>query len=249
MSFCKDCISGVKHDGTPVGKLEKIGGVETYVAIPEIDYPKDKAVLFLPDVFGHTLVNAQLLADDFARNGFQVYIPDYLNGDPIAPDAFGKPDFDIMKWFANHGYEQTRPPLDAVINALKAKGITTFAATGYCFGGKYAVILAQENGVKAISISHPSLLDVPGDFDKILATSHTAVQINSCEVDTQFPHEKQEITDKLLGDGKYKHGYKRAYFPGCTHGFAVRGDLSDPKVKAGKEGAFKEAVEWFINHL
>ena len=34
------------------GKWEKIGGVETYVATPTVDYPKDKAILFLPDVFG-----------------------------------------------------------------------------------------------------------------------------------------------------------------------------------------------------
>ena len=30
-------------------------------------------------------------ADDFARNGFQVYVPDYLNGDPIPTDAFTTP--------------------------------------------------------------------------------------------------------------------------------------------------------------
>jgi hypothetical protein len=29
----------------------------------------------------------------------------------------------------------------------------------------------------------------------------------------------------------------------------VRGDLSNPQVKAGKEGAFKESVEWFMEHL
>jgi hypothetical protein len=29
----------------------------------------------------------------------------------------------------------------------------------------------------------------------------------------------------------------------------VRGDMSDPKVKAGKEGAFKNTVEFMIKHL
>ena len=46
--------------------------MNSYVATPTIDYPKDKVVLFLTDVFGPQLVNAQLLADDFARNGFKV---------------------------------------------------------------------------------------------------------------------------------------------------------------------------------
>ena len=30
----------------------------------------------------------QLLADDFARNGFKVYAPELFEGDPVAPDAF-----------------------------------------------------------------------------------------------------------------------------------------------------------------
>jgi hypothetical protein len=53
----------------------------------------------------------------------------------------------------------------------------------------------------------------------------------------------------MLGDDKFAPGYKREYFPKCTHGFAVRGDLSIPEVKAGKEGAFKAAVEWFIKYM
>lgn len=29
----------------------------------------------------------------------------------------------------------------------------------------------------------------------------------------------------------------------------MRGDLSDPKVKAGKEGSFKATVDWFSRYL
>ena len=43
------------------GKLEKIGGVECYVATPSVDYPKDKVLLYLSDVFGVSLVNSQVL--------------------------------------------------------------------------------------------------------------------------------------------------------------------------------------------
>ena len=72
---------GVIHEGTPkgpvavtfellntpiltslpsAGKWEKLGGVDCYVAAPTIDYPKDKAVLFMADIFGAQLVNAQV---------------------------------------------------------------------------------------------------------------------------------------------------------------------------------------------
>ena len=81
-----------------------INGIKTYVATPKADYPKDKAVIYLTDVFGlehpnnpvryfplspSDLTNPiQLLADDFARNGFKVYAPELFEGDPVAPDAF-----------------------------------------------------------------------------------------------------------------------------------------------------------------
>lgn len=79
--------------------------------------------------------------------------------------------------------------------------------------------------------------------------SKAPLLINSCEVDQAFPLEAQAQADAILGDGKFAPGYKREYFEGCSHGFAVRGDMSNPKVKAGKEGAFKASVEWFAKYL
>ncbi|KIM44792.1 hypothetical protein M413DRAFT_442758 [Hebeloma cylindrosporum] len=250
MSFCEHCVKGVTHEGTPEGKWEKIGDVDCYVATPDKDYPKDKAILLLPDVFGPQLNNAQLLADDFAANGFKTIVPDYLNGDPIHPDALNPgSNFDIMKWFPNHTQEKTRPTLDKVINALKGQGIQTFGATGYCFGGRYVFDLAFENIIKVAVVSHPSLLQVPADLEKYIASSKAPLLINSCPVDQQFPLESSKKADELLGDGKFAPGYKREFWDGCTHGFAVRGDMTDPKVKAGKEGSFKAAVEWFMAKL
>ena len=88
-----------------------INGIKTYVATPKVDYPRDKAIIYLPDVFGLELPNSrvrcppssqpnllllflltnpihwQLLVDDFARNGFKVYAPDLYEGEPVPPDA------------------------------------------------------------------------------------------------------------------------------------------------------------------
>ena len=69
--------------------------------------------------------------------------------------------FDLGAWFPSHGKEQTQPPLDALIKALKEKGITTFGAAGYCFGARYVFNIAFEGEIKAAVISHPSLLEVP----------------------------------------------------------------------------------------
>ncbi|KAF9054718.1 dienelactone hydrolase endo-1,3,1,4-beta-D-glucanase [Panaeolus papilionaceus] len=248
MSFCKDCVRGVTHEGTPVGTWEEIAGVKVYVGTPTVDYPSDKVLLYLPDIFGVELVNAQLLVDDFAANGFKTIAIDYFSGDPAPADGMHPGStWDIMKWFPKHGSDVTRPIIDKVIKGLKEQGFTAFGATGYCFGARYVFDLAFENIIQASVVSHPSLLEVPADLEKYIATSKAPLLINSCEFDEYFPAESSEKTDIIFTN--FAPGYKREYFEGCSHGFAVRGDLSDPKVKAAKEGSFKATAEWFVKHL
>ncbi|KAJ7484531.1 dienelactone hydrolase endo-1,3,1,4-beta-D-glucanase [Mycena latifolia] len=247
MSLCKDCVKGVTHEGTPEGKIETIGGIECYVATPTADYPKDKVVLFLSDAFGLSLVNNKLLADDFARNGFKTIAPDYLHGDPVPADAMIGVNFDFKNWLVTHGAADTRPPLDKVIAALQADGVKSFGAVGYCMGGRYVFDLAFDGVISAAATAHPSLLQAPADLEKYVATATAPLLINSCTTDSQFPLEAQAQADNIFAG--FAPGYKREYFEGCTHGFAVRGDLSDPKVKAGKEGAFAATVQWMVKYL
>ncbi|KAI0698376.1 alpha/beta-hydrolase [Cytidiella melzeri] len=248
MSFCEHCTQGVRHEGTPEGKWEEFDGIKAYVATPTVDYPKDKVLLYIPDVFGVQLPNHQLLADDYARNGFKVVVPDIFD-EPCPPDALDPgSDFDLMKWFGPNGPHVTEPRIRKVLAALKSSGITRVGALGYCYGARTSFNLAFENAVDAVAVSHPSLLEMPEDAEKYLS-SKAPLLINSCTIDPQFPQEKQEKADAILGEGKFAPGYKRTFWEGCTHGFAVRGDLSDPKVKAGKEGAFKANVEWMIKYL
>jgi len=246
--LCDACFTGVRHEGEPTGKTEKIGGVECYVATPSnADYPKDKVVLFLTDVFGLPLVNNKLLVDDFARNGYKTVAPDILNGDPIID--FNSPTFDRQAWMGRHGPESWKNAVDAVVDALKKDGVTRFGTTGYCFGAPPAFYLALKNESHVTIVSHPSRLDVPGDLEKYKEKSKAPLLINSCETDAQFPPASQEVADNILGDGKFAPGYLRTYWDGAQHGFAVRGDLSNPKVKAAKEGSFEASVKFYYKHL
>ncbi|KAJ7204139.1 Alpha/Beta hydrolase protein [Mycena pura] len=251
MSFCADCFKGVRHEGTPEGTMKTIGGIKCYVATPTVDYPKDKAILFLTDALGLKLPNNQLLVDDFARNGFQTVMPDILDDDAVPASLLdpNPPPFDIKAWIASHGRERTRPIVDRVVAALREEGITALAATGYCFGGRYVFDLAFDGVTKVSAVSHPSLLVIPDDLTKYHAEAKAPLLINSCTVDEQFPLAAQAQADAILGEGKFAPGYRREYFDGCRHGFAVKGDMSDPKVKAGKEGALKACVDWFVKYL
>ncbi|KAK7044882.1 dienelactone hydrolase endo-1,3,1,4-beta-D-glucanase [Favolaschia claudopus] len=251
MSYCDDCFKGVTHEGVPEGDVVRMSGVSCYIATPTFDYPKDKVVIYLTDVFGLALKNNCLLADDFARNGFKTVVIDLFNGDPVPESAFapGAPPFEREKWFAAHGQAQTRPPIDRVVGILKDEGATRFAATGYCFGARYVFDLAFDGVIQVSAITHPGGLKIPEHLENYLAVSKAPLLINSCTVDRPFPPEAQAKADELFGGGKFAPGYRREYFEGCKHGFAVRGDISDPKVKAGKEGAFKACVEWFKEYL
>ncbi len=48
--------------------------------------------------------------------------------------------------------------------------------------------------------------------------------LNTSETDPTFPQEAQKVADEIF-NGKFAPGYERTYWEGCTHGFAVRGDL------------------------
>ncbi|KAF9264326.1 alpha/beta-hydrolase [Marasmius fiardii PR-910] len=250
--LCDNCFKGVTHEGTPNGKWEKIGGIDCFVAVPKDNKNPDRVLLFLPDAFGIQLINNQLLISDFAVNGIKTVGIDYFHGEVPPADAlspsYSGPPFNTKAWIARQ-MPRSRPAIDKVVEALKAEGVTEFAAVGYCWGGRYTLDLAFDSVIKVAAVSHPTLLKVPEDFQRYLETSRVPLLMNTCPVDVQFPPDAQAKADEILGDGKFKPGYKRIHFDGCEHGFAVRGDLSNPRVKAGKEGSFKATVEWIKKHM
>ena len=63
------------------------------------------------------------------------------------------------------------------------------------------------------------------DVQKYLEVAKAPLLINACETDQMWPVESQKVADEVLGGGKFAPGYSQTYWPGCTHGFAVRGDL------------------------
>lgn len=54
--------------------------------------PTKSAVVIATDVFGYSIVNAQLIADSIAdHTGFLVVVPDLFNNSPLHPDVFNWP--------------------------------------------------------------------------------------------------------------------------------------------------------------
>ncbi|GAB7347507.1 hypothetical protein MBLNU459_g4409t1 [Dothideomycetes sp. NU459] len=73
------CATGSLHTGTPTGRVDKVHGLNCYIAEPPSGTPKG-IVVIIPDIFGWELPNNRILADEYAKKGnFLVYLPDFMN--------------------------------------------------------------------------------------------------------------------------------------------------------------------------
>jgi hypothetical protein len=70
---------------------------------------------------------------------------------------------------------------------------------------------------------------------------------NRLETDGQLPAEKRHESEVILQSINVP--YQINLYSGVSHGFAVRGDLSNRLVTYAKEQAFLQAVFWFDEHV
>ncbi|KAK7509960.1 dienelactone hydrolase [Phyllosticta citriasiana] len=236
----KCCTVAVKHDGKPTGSIEKVGGIESYVAYPA-DKSTENAVLILTDIFGHEFVNSQLIADQYAANGYYTVVPDLFNKDPVPAQM--PEGFNLMGWLQNHLVQHVEPIVQSVVQGLRSeKGTKRVGGVGYCFGAKYVVRALKPGNIDVGYVAHPSFVDA----DELKAINGP-LSIAAAETDDIFPAPKRRESEDILVD--IKATYQMNLFSGVEHGFAVRGDVSKKHVKFAKEQAFYQAVAWFDEYL
>jgi len=260
------CVAGSIATGTPSGVDMVVGGVNAYVAKPK--EPTQSAVIIATDVFGHTLPNNRLIADDMAREGgFLVVVPDLFDGAPITPEVlkvfessptgffdnlskYSSMGFHLVKsgipFFWSHGDVTPKVALvEAVIKDIKENhGITKVGVQGYCYGGKIAVLLAgKSDKIDAFGVAHPSMLTVPADIEAVQKPG-----LFCCaEIDSSFPQESRRQSEELLN----KKGMPNKFvdYKGMNHGFAIRGDCEVPEISTAAKDALQQAVSFFKQYL
>ncbi|TIA35295.1 hypothetical protein D6C78_06237 [Aureobasidium pullulans] len=224
------CIVGVRHDGSSKGEMRNIRSISTYFSYPE-DRQTKNAILILTDFFGHEFINVQLIADQFAANGYFVVMPDLYEGDAVSLDR--PEDFDIMAWGQKGAKVKMRSNL----------GVERIGSVGYCFGAKYvARFLAKGKGVDVGAMAHPSFVDA----DEIRAIERP-LTIAAAEIDHVFSEDMRHETERILKEGKKI--YQITLYSGVEHGFAVRSEMSKKEVKYAKEATFLLQVQWFREWL
>ncbi|KAH0370660.1 dienelactone hydrolase family protein, partial [Aureobasidium melanogenum] len=167
MSLPKQCcVSGSLHTGTPTGTVSKLHGFDVYIASPPSEPPKG-IVVILPDIFGWTLPNTRILADNFAAKGnFLVMLPDFMDGNEFPKDLIISLDAldatGLFAWvtkayhlvqiiwrgwpfFKNDKAHLVRPRVRKFFRALQhSHPELPVAAAGYCWGGQWVVELCTK---------------------------------------------------------------------------------------------------------
>lgn len=236
------CASGFRHEGTPVGETKNIGGVDTYIVYPKDNKTPEKAVVFLSDIIG-IYNNSQLLADEFANNGYLTVVPDLFQGDPIKLGDMEAGKADLPAWIGNHQPANVDPVVESTVKYLRQDlGVKKIGGVGYCFGGKYVCRFLKDGKLDAGYTAHPSFVT-----HEELGAITGPLSIAAAEVDqiftTQLRHESEGT---LIKTGQ---PWQINLFSGVSHGFAVRADLSNKHNKFTKEQAFCQAVVWFNQYL
>jgi len=263
MSSC--CLSGSIHSGTPRGQVETIDNLPTYVAAPK-DGSKAKTIIFITDIFGWEFKNARLLADNYAKAGFYVYIPDFLQGDslPIEFLQSVEPPLKVREqasmvdkakatatvgvtlppWLLKHPDSVTQPLISSFISAVKAiPGTGKVGAIGFCWGGRY-VILAAHGEIDAGLACHPYLSDIQADFEPVTKPLSLAVGSKDSLLDSDTVGRIKDLMAKKTGVPHEVRIYEDQ-----VHGFTLRSDWSNEKDKKAMDDAEKQGVDWFNKYL
>jgi len=182
--------------------------------------------------------------------------------------------FTIDMWLARHTPEKVLPILYKVLDAAKEEFADAIAngggiyAAGYCFGAKYALLLAgedpgkglwtageegatpgqEEEGkvrkgpfIKAGVIAHGTQV-TPDDIGGV----KVPMSIICVEDDPLFPDEIRKAGEDMLAKSGVQHEVK--VYPGVPHGFAVLGDYAEAKIKEAQQQAFAEMLGWLQAH-
>ncbi|KAJ4359240.1 hypothetical protein N0V95_002321 [Ascochyta clinopodiicola] len=238
-------IVGHLHRG-PTGVEALAAGhretIRAYITYPE-NRSTQNAILIMTDVLGFEFPNVQLIADQFAANGYFTIIPDVFNGNtvPLNPG----PDFDFPTWRATKmPREATVDPIYAtIIKHLRGElGVKRLGGVGYCFGGKYVCRWLKEGGLDAGFTAHPSFVGV----DELKGIKGP-LSIAAAETDSIFPAEKRRETEDILKEMRVP--YQMTLYSDVQHGFGVKGHLSHQRARFAKELAFLQAVFWFDEYV
>ncbi|KAI1772381.1 alpha/beta-hydrolase [Hypoxylon cercidicola] len=236
----------VDADYQPKGTYIELNGTKTYVTGPA---NADKAILSVYDIFGffpQTIQGADILAESDVERKYQVYLPDFFDGNPAKIEWYPPTDDEkkdkLAKWFENDAmWPKHLPKVRGLLEAAEKNNpnIKSWGIIGYCWGGKVASILAghEEPLFKAAIQTSPARIDandaanVKIPMMMLASKDETAEEVKAYDESLKVPKHVESFDSQL-------HGFMSA-----------RADLKDSQVKTEYERGYKLSLEFFHKYL
>jgi len=137
-------------------------------------------------------------------------------------------------WLIKHREAVSLPLIQGFVDYLRSDPAhKKIGAVGFCWGGRYAILLTHEGAVPFVDAAvacHPSFLSIPTEIEKI----EKPVDIEVGDSDDIL---KMSDVEKIQEIFKSKPQCEIEVHPDQVHGFSVRGDLDVEKDKKAKEKA------------
>jgi len=239
---------------TAAGEIVATGGVELYAAPSPAS--SETAVILLPDVWGWNGGRIRAVADALAAEGHVVVVPKLL-----APPFEGGTDGDAMSpsskfsldWIKGFPWSTQKAKVDAALAYVRDKGAKKIALMGFCYGGHPACWASAENAdVVAITVFHPSIqLEgvFGGDMQALIKSVQCPVFLAPAGDDLpMYTPETSDAAKALKASGKGSECVIKP-FKDMTHGFSLRGDLSDAKVARDVKQVMEDAKAFIAKYL
>ncbi len=159
--------------------------------------------------------------------------------------------YGFIPWVTHNKIARAYPVVQGFFSQLrKDEDIAVrIGVAGFCWGGKLAIMLAQEAEVDgrplvdAVFAGHPSWLEIPGDMDKLTRPVSIAVGNKDRQLSVENADKARAIVEALPDGAK---GEVRVY-ENCGHGFCLRADVSfkDSEIARQAAEAEDQCVAWF----
>ncbi|RDW57184.1 hypothetical protein BP6252_13832 [Coleophoma cylindrospora] len=237
------CLKGTIHDGEPQGKFATVANVETYISQPEEGNANGNIVLYFADIWGISQ-NARLIMDSLACSGYLTLGLDYFQGDDIskhmsADEKFAE-GFDFEAWKAKHIAFAQANVLTWIdeVKVKYGKSVTKYACVGYCFGAPYVMDGLAGDTFAAGAFAHPAFLT-----EQHFKSAKKPLFLSCAAKDVAFEADARRTAVGILQEIETPHHVQ--LFSGVEHGFALRGNITNPYERYAKEESLRGITAWF----
>ncbi|KAK4160086.1 Alpha/Beta hydrolase protein [Cladorrhinum sp. PSN259] len=235
----------------------------------------NNVIVYIPDAFGWQTKHARILADTYAaRVNCPVYLPDFMAGSALSESFLDTKSTTLsplskllrllrlipglLAFFIRSYRGASHPRVLSFLRSIRPEVQGKIGVAGFCWGGMHSILLTHDvpenkldDGkflVDCAFSAHPGMLNIPRDIDAV----KQPLSFANGDDDEYMGKEKMQVLTKILEGKNETEGtavggerYEVVVYPGAKHGFAVRGDYSDPSQKEQRGRSEDQAVRWF----